>query len=429
MKYIFSLLSLFGVGTLLAQNLVPNPTFEYYDECPVNDGTTLNNAVPWITLYYPLSSSDYFHECGGNVPMGNFFSGDNYLWARTGKSYTGMAYRQGLNGLALREYIQVKLNEPLEAGEEYCVSFYVSLIIDSNRAIDNIGAYFTEDTLKRTDMFPNYTPEIPIPDDITPEEFYTMNQVVPQVESIDGVFYDNVETWAQVSGCFTAQGGERFVTLGNLRDEENTDFIYIGEPGWEGEVPSTYYLLDDVAVYKSDATREVAEAGEDQTICLGADPVQIGSHNYDNYYYFWEPSEGIPEAESGIGHIGNPTVSPTETTTYTLTVKDFAFQETTSEVTVVVETTEPPCDLMTIEEEQITTSVAFNNQQNVWQIDYTGQQQATFECYSIHGVKLFEAPLETGDQLLESPSLSSGIYLYCISVAGKTISKDKILVL
>lgn len=58
-----------------AQNLVPNPSFEEFDECPVN-----NSWIDWGLVNNwtaPYGNADYYHECGSNgygVPM-NIYGG------------------------------------------------------------------------------------------------------------------------------------------------------------------------------------------------------------------------------------------------------------------------------------------------------------------------------------------------------------------
>lgn len=429
MKYVLYFIFLICSLPILGQNLVSNGSFEEYTDCPNLSLTQIMKATPWFSprLGYSQAavSTDFYQVCSDNMPYVNIFSGDNYQWPRTGNGYSGMAYRTP-DGANYREYIEIKLNEELIAGEEYCVSFYVSLLIDCSYAIDNIGAYFTEDTLKINDIKPHfgevYNPNGPL----TTEEFLMLNPITPQVESPDGVFLGDTLNWMQVQGCFTAVGGEEYLTIGNFNDDNNTDDFFVWEPGWEGFPTPVYYLLDDVAVYQDKIEREVADAGTAQTICAN-DEVAIGTHNYEDYYYFWEPSEGIPAAASGIGQIGNPTVSPETTTTYQLTVKDYAFQETTSSVTITIETG-PPCNL-SVSESVLDALVAYNSQRQAWEIDYPKASPAIFECYSIAGELLLQKNIKQGTQYIPTAPLAGGIYMYRIRTqAHKLLQSNKVLI-
>lgn len=74
-----------------------------------------------------------------------------------------------------------------------------------------------------------------------------------------------------------------------------------------------------------------AIAGQDTSICLG-DAVQIGSDGIGLACYYWTPATGLDDPS-----LPNPTASPTETTTYTLTVIGEGFSgKATSQVTVTV---------------------------------------------------------------------------------------------
>lgn len=104
-----------------AQNLVPNSSFEYTTQCPNNEGQ-INFASPW---YNPNAASpDYFNQCGA---MGyQFINIWGYQIARTGQGYAHVGVYGSIGVSSAREYIQVQLLDTLIAGENYCVSFYVS---------------------------------------------------------------------------------------------------------------------------------------------------------------------------------------------------------------------------------------------------------------------------------------------------------------
>ncbi len=79
-----------GMGEATAQtNLVPNPSFETYTNCP-NNGSQINYAFPWYSPTW--GSPDYYNTCDGSavlsfgVPL-NWFS---YQYARTGSGYSGI---------------------------------------------------------------------------------------------------------------------------------------------------------------------------------------------------------------------------------------------------------------------------------------------------------------------------------------------------
>ncbi|MGI9545547.1 MAG: gliding motility-associated C-terminal domain-containing protein, partial [Cyclobacteriaceae bacterium] len=91
--------------------------------------------------------------------------------------------------------------------------------------------------------------------------------------------------------------------------------------------------LSDTLVVKINAT-PIADAGSDVTICQG-DPIQLAGSG--GVSYLWSPAAGLDDAT-----IQNPIASPTNTTTYTLTVMDNFGCTDTAQVTVNVIITVPP---------------------------------------------------------------------------------------
>jgi len=129
----------------MAQNLVPNPSFEEYMECP--DGIyQINKLVSWGDFNWNASSPtpDYFHACSPTF-MGipdNAFGSQCPI---TGKAYCGIYTTFSLTE-NYSEYLGVKLITPLDSGNTYYISFKVSLSDESERANNNLGVLFTNNT-------------------------------------------------------------------------------------------------------------------------------------------------------------------------------------------------------------------------------------------------------------------------------------------
>ncbi len=210
-----------GAGAHLAAavNLVSNPSFESYTTCP-DDLGEIDRAVPWNTPNE--ASPDYYHSCapstsGVSVPSNTFGS----QLARTGEAYSGIICRP-INDY--REYVEGALNQPLTAGQIVRVEFWVSLSDGSRDAIDRIGAYLSKGSvgpLLGVDVLP-----------------YT-----PQVESPAGLFLNDKAAWMQISGTFTAIGGEDHIAIGNFHDNMSTNVEQLS-----GFYPGSYYYIDDVSV-------------------------------------------------------------------------------------------------------------------------------------------------------------------------------------
>ena len=262
-----------------AQNLVLNPSFEDMSTCPDNGGQ-LYKATFWLN---PTSSTpDYCNACNTGI-AGVPQNGAGYQMAKTGNAYAALIALQ-YNNISI-EYVQGELSDTLKKDSIYCVSFYVSLIDLCNTAIAKMGAYFSDTVI----YYPVTTP---------------LN-LIPQIESPAGQYLNDTINWMLVSGTYVAQGGEKYITIGNFHDIANSDSIYFGS----GESALAFYYIDDVSIVQLKS----ANAGSDTLIC-NEDSVQIGSSNYAEYTYSWQPTTGLSNPNSGITK-----AKPIQTTTYYLT--------------------------------------------------------------------------------------------------------------
>jgi uncharacterized protein YdaL len=117
----------------------------------------------------------------------------------------------------------------------------------------------------------------------------------------------------------------------------------IAQPMASPSVTTSYVLevIDDLGQTDSDTMTVtvvpalVAEAGPEKTIASGGSTTLEGaaSGGLGPYGYSWSPTTGLDDP-----NVAQPTASPTETTTYTLTVTDALDQSDTDAVTVTVAT-------------------------------------------------------------------------------------------
>lgn len=223
-----------------AQNLVPNPSFEEYTDCPTY--YTLTKLALIQDWAQPTTGTpDYFNTCSvGPMQVPNCEPG--YQSPFTGKGFAGLFVFNILKSLQnYREYLQTKLKEPLQAGVTYQVSFRVSLSNTSHVAVDNLAAYFSVMPPSRSDS-----------------KLLSNLQQAPQVRNPTGKFLADTLNWLKIEGNFVANGGEQYLTLGNFDDNVHTNRM--------GTNPVSYYYIDDVAVYSCSQTINL---GPDQTLCLG----------------------------------------------------------------------------------------------------------------------------------------------------------------
>lgn len=225
--------------TILSPNLVYNPSFEEYRECPrkIDALGTLTIVEAW---FQPTAgSADYYNVCGSRdcgVPNNKLGIQD----ARTGNGFCGIYCSK----TDYREYLQTELMEPLKEGEMYNVSFYVSLSEYSSGSVATIGALFTEDRVGDTVRSVLMKKDVR---NIAPGISQTVaSYFEPQVvNDYDRVLTDT-KAWMRVSGTFVAHGGERFMTIGNFFPAAQSNVVDLDSLTYL--LPGAYYYIDDVSV-------------------------------------------------------------------------------------------------------------------------------------------------------------------------------------
>ncbi len=230
LKYILILLLDFGYYNSNSQNLIANGSFENYSniDCVYGgfDNYTMMGTPHIVDNWYTLNSSDYFSSVCTNTYTGvpvNLFG--NQI-PKDGNSYVGFILFQA-NG-EMKEYVYQHLSNPLQAGKMYCLSFYVSRADGITHAIHSIGAYFSNNVQSTGSFgYVNKTPQV-------------LNQ---------NSFVADTIGWIEVQGCFTAVGGEQYITVGNFNSNANTDTTYVGSVN---QTPSAYkyayYYIDDISL-------------------------------------------------------------------------------------------------------------------------------------------------------------------------------------
>lgn len=266
-RIVFLLLLLISGNELKAQNLVSNPSFETHASCP-NGFMTMATPPTTITVndWYLASpgTSDYFHTCSSSqtaVPQ-NFFGRQQ---PRTGDAYIG-GYWVFTDSFAGREYMQTQLTTPLVAGQEYYISFWLSLA-ETNTAQSGanvlatyqIGAYFGTTSVNQ------WVNQLPL---------------VPQVINPVGNYITDTAGWVKVDGTYTASGGESWLIIGNFAPFTSQNYItYATSPGTP--VGYGYYYMDDVCVFNMSTAGNVAV--HDTAICDQNNAVLYGRPNMQNY--------------------------------------------------------------------------------------------------------------------------------------------------
>ncbi len=254
----------------LAPNLVFNPSFEEYRECPrkIDALGTLTIVDAW---YQPTAgSADYYNVCGSKdcgVPKNKLGIQD----AHFGDGFCGIYCSK----TDYREYLQTQLKEPLKAGEMYRVSFYVSLSEYSSGAMATIGALFTNERVGDTvrSVLMNKEVRHLAPGISQTIASYYEPQIVNDYERV----LTDTKAWMQISGVFTAKGGEMFMTNGNFFPASQSNVVDLDSLTYL--LPGAYYYIDDVSVVCLGCREDDAVAAMNDTVAetAVADTFQVGS--------------------------------------------------------------------------------------------------------------------------------------------------------
>ncbi len=210
------------------QNLVPNPSFENIDTCWIPSGAVyLGYELFWDS---PSGGNpDVYNICSVDPGFGVPNSAYGFQYPHTGNGYVGSVFWSTELLPQYREYLQVELDSPLVANQQYCASFYISLANDFGIACDNFGIYFSS-----THTF------IPTMD--------TLTGFVPQI-NITNVLTDTAN-WTLIYGQYTAMGGERYIIIGNFYPNSQTDTAQVlNPPSLYGNGADAYYYIDDINVH------------------------------------------------------------------------------------------------------------------------------------------------------------------------------------
>jgi gliding motility-associated-like protein len=234
---LFTLLAIIQGTSTQAQNLVYNGDFEIYDTCPPQYSQPYGDDFVKYCLgwYSPtFATPDYFNACHLMGIVGVPNNGAGFQEAKSGVAYCGsVTYSAGFSPGQTgywSEYIQSKLMEPLESGKIYTCTFFVSLANESYFASSKIGAYFSVDSISSYQFIPlNFKPQV-----------------------CSDYFITDTSNWVEISGTFTATGGESYITIGHFGDSLLADTLRCRFDTIPTIYDLGYYYIEDVSVYLCD---------------------------------------------------------------------------------------------------------------------------------------------------------------------------------
>lgn len=197
----------------IIKNLVPNGSFENFRK----KSGSIKQAIPW----QQIATVDYYQE-----PISNDTSSNR--GAHTGNCYAGIRFQK-----KYKEFLQVKLAEPLHRGTTYEYEMYVRFAFWSNASLKSMGALFSKLGYKsKADA--------------------VKTAMIDSVCKKGGLI--NGYHWFKISGKYMADGGEKYLTIGNFSPNVKKDMIKMNV--FKLGFKEAYYFIDDISLVKA---KEIVE--------------------------------------------------------------------------------------------------------------------------------------------------------------------------
>lgn len=186
-------------GLLYSQNLISNPSFENYSNCPRNE-YEIKYCDSWWKP--PLTNSpDYFNNCGMDTVIESVVNTPNnfvgFQEPKDGTGYMGIICFSG-SYFGYQEYIQNELLRELKPNTEYELTLYISLA-DSSKYYSNLIQFcFSNSEKLKTKNYKGY---------------YALKCRSCLTEDSSEILSDNLG-WNEIKIRFIAKGGEKYLTIG-----------------------------------------------------------------------------------------------------------------------------------------------------------------------------------------------------------------------
>ena len=244
MKYLVQILMFFLFSSKHnAQNLITNPSFEDIDSCygqPAGIGFDVFQWSGCVGWSCPIaSSSDLWclNPIFGIIEPPSI-SGLGYQYPRTGENMAGLLMNDGVI-FSYREFIQNELQETLQNNVTYKLIFYHSPL-KTDCSINQFGVLASINQMYE------------------PSKFY-LNDFVLNGVSDANLFLGDTSTWNYCEIIFKANGGEKFIVIGNFQDSTNTTYSEPCDTSFWGNLSyaGNYFFVDDVSLTKLPTQLEI----------------------------------------------------------------------------------------------------------------------------------------------------------------------------
>lgn len=158
---------------------------------------------------------------------------------KEGSNYAGIiTYSPDKTKKIQRSYLMIRLDTPLKKGMRYCVKFNASMAEASKYASNNLGALFTSKALSKEGR------EILNLKELKEESAH----ILPNNNDLHVI--SQTFNWEQICGTYEAKGGEKYITIGNFYQNDQTKYETNKKTKdlKTAQIVAAYYYIDDVSV-------------------------------------------------------------------------------------------------------------------------------------------------------------------------------------
>ena len=207
-------------------NLLENGSFESL-KGKVKDIGSIEIARGW---YSPSPiKADLFTKENKNpnlLTSGNSFGKEE---PKQGENYAGIV-AFSYNDKVPRSYLATQIAQPMIKGMKYCVTMYVSLAEASKYACNQLAFNFSSKPLEQKDK----------------GSIITASHILHPQKKVINASYG----WEKICGTYIAEGGEKFITIGNFTNNEGTTNEKTPKnTAFKGvQAIAAYYYIDDIHI-------------------------------------------------------------------------------------------------------------------------------------------------------------------------------------
>ena len=229
-QYLFFIL-LTHIGLTFSQNLVMNPGFEEYYHLPYND-LHFRYIKNWENIQ-GLTANSYFHRKGGVSKGGFSFKVPNccesYQEPHGGDAFASMyVFWKGGKHYAVQG---AELKTELTKGHKYYVEIFLNLADNYEYTTSSFNICFSKEKF---------------PKDITMQYYENCKH---QISNASDNFIEDKEGWTKVSGFFIAEGGEKYIAIGNFEKKPKIKHLNDGTFADNRKLKERImFFIDDLSV-------------------------------------------------------------------------------------------------------------------------------------------------------------------------------------